>query len=209
MQAHVEQRSLACQGQWDLGAGRAELPDLAEQVGERSHTLAGNFEHHVALTDAGALRRPVLGQPADDDLAAGLRRIHAHPWAGREARPPQFQHVVQDRLEHVDGNDHVALRLLAFVQLVDEQRADAEQAAVHVHHRRPSPLWMRGGDEQRLVEHVFPVTGEFALVGDFRFQCVRPPAVADGDDVVASAAGSGIAARHCRYAELAERLHQP
>ena len=43
--------------EWDDGAGGAEVPDLAPEVGEAGRPRAGDFEQRVADLDAGALRR--------------------------------------------------------------------------------------------------------------------------------------------------------
>ena len=149
------------------------------------------------------MRRTVLGQAADDDLAAGFRCIHSQPGARRAVRAAQLRHVFHNRIEQIDRHDHVALRLLVIDVLFHEQRADAEQAAVVSHYRRPAPLRMRGRSEQGFVEHILPVAGELAFVDDFRFQCMRTSAGTDDDDVVADCAGAGTAARQRRHAQAA------
>ena len=62
--------------------------------------------------------------------------------------------------------------------------------------------------EQGLIEHVFPVAGEFALGDDFRLERVRAAAVADDDDFGAGSDGGGRAPLKRSHAERTERQYQ-
>ena len=88
------------------------------------------------------------------------------------------------------------------------QRADAEQVALRSDQGGAAPVRMRRRSEDRLVEHVFPIAGEFLL----------------GDDARGHRAGAAtgaadhhpLADRHCgraadlerRHVELGERLNE-
>src|SRR3954465_11410389 len=45
--------------------------------------------------------------PHDDDLVLGFARIEPKPGPRRSIRPPKPRHVVEDRGEQINGNDHV------------------------------------------------------------------------------------------------------
>ena len=51
-------------------------------------------------------------------------------------------------------------------RVADDQRADADQLALAVDQRGAAPGRMRRRSEDRLVEHVFPIAGEFAFGDD-------------------------------------------
>ena len=65
-----------------------------------------------------------------------------------------------------------------------------------------------GIGEDRLVEHVFPIAGEFLLGGDAAGQRARAPAGAADHDALADLGAARRADRQRRQIELAERLHQ-
>ena len=97
---------------------------------------------------------------------------------------------------------------LAGSALLQLQRADAEQFALGADQRGAAPVRVRGGGEQGLVEHVFPVAGELLPGQDSTgLQRWRPAAVADHETVAGIQPGRA-ADRQGRHAEAAQRLHQ-
>ena len=103
---------------------------------------------------------------------------------GGSRRPSGPHEVVQDRLDQVDGHEHVAVDDVVADLLLQQQRADADEPALVVEQRRAAPLRMRRRGEQRRVEQIFPESGEFPLGEDRGLQRVRAPAVADDVHVV-------------------------
>ena len=67
---------------------------------------------------------------------------------------------------------------------------------------------MRGRGEDRLVEHVFPVAGEFLAGGDMRRDRVMPAAGAADHDALADCGGARLSERKRRQVETRQRLHQ-
>jgi hypothetical protein len=145
----------------------------------------------------------------DRELPLDLGGIHAEPGARRPVDAPVLEQIVQDRLQQVDRNHHVALHLLAAPLLLHEQRADAEQPPFGADERGAAPIRMRRRREDRLVEHVLPVAGELALAEHARLERMRSPAVPGDHHLVADLAGGGGAALERRQLEAPERLHQP
>ena len=67
---------------------------------------------------------------------------------------------------------------------------------------------MRRIGEDRLVEHVFPIAGEFLPRGDAAGDRTRAPAGAADHHALADLGRLRCAERQCRQVDLAERLHQ-
>jgi hypothetical protein len=67
---------------------------------------------------------------------------------------------------------------------------------------------MRRRSEQRFVQHVLPVAGEFAPRDDLGFERMCASALADYQHIVADCAGGNRAPRQHRRLESSERLHQ-
>jgi hypothetical protein len=63
--------------------------------------------------------------------------------------------------------------------------------------------------EDRLVEHVFPIAGEFLLGSNGGCERAGAPAGAAEHDALADLRGGGRADRKRRQVDAAERLHQP
>src|SRR6266496_5340284 len=83
----------------DLGAGGAQPPHLAEEIGEVDDALAGDLDHVIALLDSGPIRGPALRQSTDDEALLHLRRVHPEPRARQSRRPSALQKVRKRRLE--------------------------------------------------------------------------------------------------------------
>ena len=97
----------------------------------------------------------------------------------------------------------------AFVaRLLQLQRTDAEEIAGRADQRRAAPVGMRRRGEDRFVEHVFPITGEFLLGDDACGDRVLPPAGAAKDDALADRSRRRLPEFERRHVELGERLHQ-
>src|SRR4029453_6777812 len=117
------------------------------------------------------------GPPAHDDFVVGLGGVEAEPWARRMIWPAQGKEILEDRLEKVDRHDHVErLGRPAFTHLLHLQRSDAEKFARASDHRGPAPKRVRRRSEDRFVEDVFPIAGEFLLGGDARHHRMLAPA---------------------------------
>ncbi len=165
--AELAHRAVAHHRERDLGAGRADRPDRAEGAGEVLDRGALDLDQDVAGVDAGLVRGAALGEAGDEDRALGLGGVHAEPGPRRAVDPAEAQQVVEDRREQVDRHDHVALRGDALAAgFLDEQRADALEAAAPVDAGGTAPARVRGRGEDRLIEQVLPVPGELALGDD-------------------------------------------
>ena len=104
---HVLQAAVARERDRDLGAGRAEMPDAAQHVGEARHVLAGDFDDRVAAAHARTFGRTAFRQAPDDDAVALLRRVHSEPRMRRPRRPAELQHVVENRRLYAQKFDAV------------------------------------------------------------------------------------------------------
>ncbi len=133
---------------------RASVSGTSTPADPRRHTLRNRSARPDARSPAtstttspglhaGALRRCALRQSGDHEVAVLLGGIHPEPGPRRPVGLSHGEQIVENRLEHVDGHEHVALDLLAFHHLLHQQGADAEQAPVHSHQRRSAPLRMR------------------------------------------------------------------
>ena len=67
---------------------------------------------------------------------------------------------------------------------------------------------MRGRREDRLVEHIFPIAGEFLAGSDARRHRMMPPAGAADHNALANRGGRRLAERQCGEVDAGERLHQ-
>ena len=76
-------------------------------------------------------------------------------------------------------------------------------------HRRAAPVRMGRRREDRLVEHVFPITGELLFGDDAGCNGMLAPAGAGDDDPLAKRGGRRLTDFKRRHVELGERLHQP
>ena len=74
---------------------------------------------------------------------------------------------------------------LALALALELQRADADQLAAVRDQSGPAPIGMRGMGEDRLVQQILPVTGEFLLRRDMAGNRPRAPAGAAHHHAVA------------------------
>src|SRR5205085_1861355 len=122
-------------------------------------------------------------------------------WAIRLA---ELDQVIDHRLQVVDRHDHVEMLALALVAGAFKlQRADAEQIAGRTDQRRAAPVRMRRRREDRLVEHVFPISGELLLADHARSDRALAPARAADDHTLLERYHGRIAERQRRQIELA------
>src|SRR5262249_48704063 len=152
---------------------------------EAADTRAGDLDDEVADLDAGALRRGASGETRDHDVPFHFRRVQPQPGTRRALRVPELQQVFDDRLQQIDRHHHVALHVASAQLLLDQKRTYSEQASLAADQRRAAPVRMGWSSKQRLIEHVFPVAGEFALGDELRLERVLASAVAGDDDLVA------------------------
>ena len=91
-------------------------------------------------------RRPFRGEARDHQIVVRLRDVGAEPGPRGAARPARGPHVVQDRLQQVDGDDHVAVERIvaAGARVLDQQRADPHEPAMAVDQPASAPTGMRG-----------------------------------------------------------------
>src|SRR5256885_1238300 len=130
------------------------------------------------------------------------------PTSRRVVRPAELKQFVKNRFEIVDRNDHVETLVRSLLaRALELQRADAEEIAGRAEQRGAAPVRMRGRGEDRLVEHVFPVAGEFLLADDARRDRALAPARAADDDLLLERRHGRIAERQRRQIELGKRLH--
>ena len=71
-----------------------------------------------------------------------------------------------------------------------------------------SPVWMRGIGEDRFVQDIFPITGEFLLGGDAAGKRARAPAGTTDDDAFADFGGLRRAELKHGQIDFTERLYQ-
>src|SRR3954470_19231966 len=182
---HLEGAPIAINQQRHIDAGGAERPDLAEGGRKLAHLPARDGENNIAGADVGFLRRPAAGETYDHDLVLDLSGVKAEPRARRTVWPAELHQVIEDWLQIVDRDDHV--EMLAFVLLgraLELQRADAEQVAGGPDQCGAAPIRVRGCSEDRLVEHVLPVAGEFLFADHTRRDRLLPPARAADDNLL-------------------------
>ena len=70
------------------------------------------------------------------------------------------------------------------------------------------PVWMRGIGEDRFVQQIFPIAGEFLLGGDLACDRARAPAGAADHHAVADLGRRRRAKQQRLEIEVAERLHR-
>ena len=123
----------------------------------------------------GLRRRAAFGDAHDHDLAIALGRKGSEPRARRLADLSAGQQIVEDRRQQIDRHDHVDVGGLAVPAHLQPQRADAQQLAVRTDQRRAAPPGMGGRDEDRLVQQILPIAGEFLLGDDGRLDRPADP----------------------------------
>src|SRR5688572_14933329 len=92
----LERIALAVERQGHVDAGLAESPDAPKEPGEAAHLAAGDGEHEVAGAQASALRRPIAGEPHDDNLVLELGRVKPKPRARRTIGAAEREEIVED-----------------------------------------------------------------------------------------------------------------
>ena len=92
--------------------------------------------------------------------------------------------------------------------LLEMKRADADERAVAGDERGAAPVGMGGAGEDRLVEEIFPIAGEFLLGRDPRRHRALPAAAAGDDHALADPDPRRAAERQRRQVEPAQRLDQ-
>ena len=180
---------------------------LRDQVS--AHHPAGALVADVLLTAAGVLHAsPTLVVMPDDprlgkfqkEYAGRLGMIEVYPSV---PEPPRRSHGY--RLDQIDGHEHVAVDDVVADLLLQQQRADADEAALLVEQRGAAPLRMRRCREERGVEQIFPESGELPLGENGGLERMRASAVADDVDVVVLRHRRRGTAFDHRHIEPAER----
>jgi hypothetical protein len=92
--------------------------------------------------------------------------------------------------------------------VLNVQRPDADQAAIPGYERGAAPERVGRRGEDRVIEHILPVTGEFLTGNDRRCYRVTPPALGRHDDAVAGADPRFGAKLRRRHRKSPERLDQ-
>jgi hypothetical protein len=134
-------------------------------------------QHNVARAQICPLRGPAIGKPQNGDVAADLGGIDTKPGAWRPVGAPDREQVAKDGLQQIDRHDHVdVLKTPLRAGLLDLQGADSDEVAGGADHRRPAPIGMCGGCEERFVEHVLPIAGELLFGDDARGNRLLTPA---------------------------------
>src|SRR5262249_56635217 len=113
-----------------------------------------------------------------------------------------------DRLEQVDGDDHVEVLAAVCARLLELQRADAEEIALWSDERGAAPVRMCRRREDRLVEQVFPVAGEFLAGSDAGSDRVVASAGAGNYDRLAHHGLPRLPERQCGHVEAIQPLQQ-
>src|SRR5208282_5315196 len=169
MDAQADRPAVAHDLDRDFDPRRTAGPDLVVEIAEALDLRSADAGENVAAADAGGGGRSILGDTGDDDLIAVFSRKDAEPRARRLVDAAIGQKIVEDRGQKIDRHDHVDVaRAGAGAQLLDMERADANQPAVAVDRAGAAPERMGGGGEQRLVEEIFPIAGELLLADNHR-----------------------------------------
>src|SRR5438874_4999620 len=191
------------------GARRALGPDLAIKIGQVLRLLAIDPDDDVAALDAGRLCRTARRHAADEWPPAQLFSVEPKPRAPRSRRPPGGNQVAEDRREPIDRHEHVAWRLFAAAgRIPDDQRADADKLAFTIDQRRAAPGWVGRRGEERLIEQIFPATGEFALGYDIGAAHHGRTAKTCDQHGIAFPDFGGLAQRHRLELERLDRAQQ-
>ena len=140
--------------------GGTQGPDLAIHVRESFHGHSTHPRDKVARLQPETRRRPTPGYTTNYHVSTRLSHLGAEPGPRPGAGPPLQGEVREDRLQQVDGDEHVARHGLAGYRLRDLKRADAQQAAAPIDQRRPAERGVVRRGEDRPVEQVFPVARE-------------------------------------------------
>ena len=146
----------------------------------------------------------MVGDAAHDDVAAMLLAGDADPGMPGRIALPERQQVAQDRLQGVDGHEHVARRIDALARGVGHlQRADAHQLAVRIDQRRPGEIRMQRRREQSVAQQILPIAGELAPAGQLGLAAAELAVAAEHQQRVADldrAAAAERDRRRCRAA---------
>src|SRR5260370_1354747 len=142
-------------------------PDLAVKVGQILRFFAIDADNNVATLDSRLLRRAFGGHSGDEQPPSQLFGVEAEARPAGSRLAPSRDQVAQNRRQLVDRHEHVARRLVASADgLADDKRTDADELALAIDQRCPAPGRMGRRGEQRLLEHILPAAGEFALGDD-------------------------------------------
>ena len=99
-------------------------------------------------------------------------------------------------------------RLPLAVALLEDQRADPHQLAVAADQPAAAPERVRRGGEDRVVQHVFPIAGEFLAADHACLHRMMAAAAGGEHHLVAHLQAVGITHLERRQVEPAQRLHQ-
>ena len=188
-------------GERHVDAGGPERPELAVEAGLAGDLVAIDREDDVAGLEFGARRRSLAGDADHHEAVVDLGRVHAEPRPRRLVDAAELAQIVEHRFQQVDRHDHVDVLGLAVALAFELQRADADQLAAVRDQSGAAPIGMRGMGEDRLVQQIFPIAGEFLLGRDLARDRPRASAGAADHDAVADLVRrrtSRAAADRCR-----------
>src|SRR5207244_4288106 len=92
--------------------------------------------------------------------------------------------------------------------LLDMQRCDAHQRAVAADQRAAAPEGVRRRGEDRALQEVLPIAGEFLARDDQRLDGVAPAAAGGDDRRILDAQAAGVAELERRQSQPAECLDE-
>ena len=166
------------QAQRNFATRRAARPQLAIEVGLRTHALATDGQDDVALLYTGD-DRPVPRATRGRRRAGPAPRRQRRPATGAPARRGD---PVLIRSARIGFSASIGTNMLpgrcgsAVGRVAQDQRADAEQRAVGADQRRAAPVQCRRRGEDRRIEQVFPAARKTAAERRRRrgsLRCVR------------------------------------
>src|SRR5579875_2137422 len=179
--ADLEGVAFPCQGEGNIRPRGPKGPNPAKETGQALDRLAGHLDDAVAGLDLRARSGAAAREIGDDQAFLRFHRVHTEPGPRRQIGAAIFEELVEDRLEEIDGNDHVALTIGLALPFLNEKRADPEELAVHADQCRTAPTGMGRRREDRLVQQVFPISREFPLRDDLSLDRM-PAAAMPGED---------------------------
>src|SRR4051812_22668299 len=139
--AHLEHATGAVDCEGNLNTRLAQRPDTPEEACQRPNGPARDSEHDVARFNTGLFGGSLRGQTNDDNLVLGFTRIEPEPGSRRPIGPPKPRHVIKDRGEQINGNNHVKRQgPTPRGGVLELERADAQQLATRADQGRAAPL---------------------------------------------------------------------
>src|SRR6516225_10128537 len=207
LQFHRAPVAIDRHGHFDPGS--AERPDTAKEAREIADFSPADRKHDVAGAQIGLACRPAAGEADHHDAVVDLGGEEAEPRARWPIAGAIADEVVEYRFEQIDRDAHVQMLVALLARLFQLQRTDPQEIAVRPDHGGAAPVGVGRGGEDRLVEHIFPIAGEFLPGRDARRDRMMASAGSPDHDALANSRFSRRPDRERRKLDSRQRLDQP